>query len=292
MATLLTGASGFIGRRVLKLLMQNNEFVYAFGRNYPKEIDHLSSVKWIHGDIATGKGLEDIPWKDISQVIHLAASGVKASHRNWSEAISVNVVGTQRLLTCISAQRVCPKLFLARTFYEKLIHQAPGLLNNPYIATKLASSELGFMFARHYPEAVCFGTFFQVYGPGDAPENVLSYAAREIKSGGKAVIGSGKGLRDWIYIDDAARAVVASIKHTHSGQQTTVDIGNGSLHSIRGVVERLAEICGRNPEDAVRFNSSLDRSDVDLQAQAEEFPTSWSPSVSLDDGLTALLSSL
>lgn len=289
MAILLTGASGFIGRSVLKLLIARGESVIVFGRKHPFSANEKCEVDWISGDLALGEGLQSIPWNRVTAVIHLAAAGVKAASRKWPDALAVNVLGTQRLLNIIRSLKITPKLFIARTFYEKFTDDSPILLENPYIATKVVASELVRSFSESYGGHVVFGTFYQVYGPGDDPGNVLSYAASEFKAGRQPVFGSGRGLRDWIYITDAAKAVVASLAIERSNS-IEVDIGSGELRSIRDMVKLLHSLCDGAPEPI--FVSSKDRADVNLVAKAISPVDGWRPCATSYFGLTQLLKSL
>ena len=103
MKVLLTGATGFVGRHVLDLLLQEGRTVVCFGRRPAVSSIQTGQLVNVIGDLATGSGLQEVPWRDIDAVIHLAASGVKAKHRVWADALSVNVVGTQRLLATVAA---------------------------------------------------------------------------------------------------------------------------------------------------------------------------------------------
>jgi UDP-glucose 4-epimerase len=282
----LTGATGFIGRHVLGLLLEQGDTVVTFGRSAPRPVApaHAARHRHVTGDLATGDNLAQLPWAEIRQVIHLAAAGVKASRRAWPEALAVNVVGTQHLLAAVSAAPLRPRVFIARTFYEDLVEQSPAMLDNPYIATKHAATQLARLFAQSYAGGLVFGTFFQVYGPGDDPGNVLSYAAREFQAGRTPVFGSCKGLRDWIYITDAADAVLACL----AAPPADYDIGTGQLISIREIIQTLA--AQTNSPAAPVFDPARDRGDADFTLAARTLPPIWHPAVDIPSGLSHLLS--
>lgn len=293
MNILLTGSTGFIGRYVLSLLLSEGHCVVTLDRHQVSDAEkpQNDSLVRLIGDISTGVGFDKIPWEDLDAVIHLAASGVKASYRIWADAVSANIVGTQRVLNEIQLKcKKFPVVFIARTFYEHLTYQAPSLLENPYIATKLAASQLAELWARKYEGSTIFGTFFQVYGPGDASGNVLSYAVSEMKAGRSPVFGSGRGLRDWIYITDAAAAVLAGI-YKHEKGLNRFDIGTGELNSIRSVIEQLACLLDHQVE-SISFDAKRDRDDVNLQLAAQKPPTGWFPKTSITEGLKAIYKSI
>ena len=289
MTILLTGATGFIGRHVLSRLWARDDQVVSFGRAAPRVSEkHTRQHRHVLGDLATGAGLDGLPWAEFDQVIHLAAAGVKASRRAWPEALAVNVVGTQRLLAGLRASAAAPRIFIAKTFYEDLVNQAPACLENPYVATKRAATQLAQLFAETYSGGMAFGNFFQVYGAGDDPGNVLSYAALEFKAGRSPVFGSGQGLRDWIHVSDAASGVLACMDSAGGPPVQNFDIGSGELRSIRQMVETLQALCPESPKPI--FDPSRDRPDIDIVAQARKLPPGWASTVPYQHGLARLLS--
>jgi len=286
MAVLLTGGTGFLGRHVLTQLIAEGKRVVVYGRRKPPA---LNGFQFVEGDITSADGLQALPWAEISEVVHLAAAGVKASSRVWPEALAVNVVGTQRLWDAISSGGQAPSVFYARTFYEDFVSSNPELLENPYVATKWAAHELTMLFARDYPGAFVCGNLFQVYGPGDSSASVLGYAAAEFQAGRQPVFGSGTGLRDWINVSDATSAVLASLA-TKPGEKAVYDIGSGELRSLREMVEQLHRLFPAAP--APIFDPARDRNDLGLSARAIRFPPRWRPSVSVVSGLTFLRDSI
>lgn len=290
MTILLTGATGFIGRHLLALLLERGNTVVSYGRSQPEIAPAYASFhRHVSGDLVTGAGLADVPWNEVDQVVHLAAAGVKASRRAWPEAVAVNVIGTQRLLDMLTRLARPPRVFLARTFYEEFVGQAPNLLENPYISTKHAATELGRLFAQTYSGGVIFGNFFQVYGPGDDTGNVLSYAAREFKAGRAPVFGSGSGMRDWIFITDAAAAVYYSMQ-SPSSRTVDYDIGTSSRTSIREMVEGLSALSGGKTPPV--FDPTKDRGDQSLSLFAQKTPPAWMPEVDVSQGLKLLYQSV
>lgn len=280
MAILLTGATGFIGSAVLQLCQEKP--IITYGRTRPT-FNQSKSFQCTHitGDIGDGSGLESICWDEIDYVIHLAAAGVKAVRRDQAEADKVNRQGTVNLLNAIEAAGVNPTIFYAKTFYENCVAAFPTLRGNPYVESKLQAGQVVDRFAESYAGKLIFGTFFQIYGPGDHPKNIINYAATEIKAGRTPVLGSGAGARDWCYISDAAAAVVHSL--SLSGRRSKIDIGSGELTRIRTVIETLVAIAGGKV--APVFDPSRSRDDLSIAEKAEHLPAGWSPKVSLQEGL-------
>ncbi len=278
MAILLTGATGFLGGATLDTLLADGRSVVALGRR-PTGRTH-PALREISGDLAGAVDFSALPWAGIDSVVHLAAAGVKASARGWPSTLQVNVVGTQRLLDAVERHaRPGVVTFAARTFYELALEAGSPLLENPYIATKAAATDLARLWTARTGRPLSIGTIFQLYGPGDDSGNVLSYAAHRLRNGEPAIFGSGRGMRDWLYLEDAARAVVAA--STQAGEW---DIGSSDLFSLREVIERLADIAGAD-RSLLTFDPSRDRADTDLRLAARRQPTGWSPEYALEDGL-------
>ncbi len=288
MTILITGAHGFIGRKVLELLLQEGHAVVSLVRKPSANLSTTSKFTEVVVDLATGSGLAFVPWSNIDTVIHLAAAGVKSSTRVWSEAIWTNIRGTMNLLDSVGKIKSRnPTVLLFRTFYENFTEQNPALLDNPYIASKALAYRFSQQWEQTYSGKVIYATLFQVYGPGDKNDSVLSYAVAELRARRKAMFGSGRGMRDWIYIDDAARAVLAIV---NSGEtfQREVDIGTGDLHSIREMVEQIVDNLKLSRESCV-FDPARDRPDVGIEARALCKPKDWSPIICVSEGIKNLL---
>lgn len=286
MTLLLTGATGFLGRHVLPRLLAAGHVVHTLGRRPPGPAEERRH-DWT-GDLGGSAPLPPLPWEEIDRIVHLAASGVKASHRAWNDALAVNVVGTATLLDAVERLALRrPPVLVTRTFYEDLIPEHPALAENPYIATKAAGSRLVRQWAARTGRPVTFASVFQVFGPGDDPGNVLSYAAARLAACEPATFGSGRGLRDWLPVDDAA-AALASL--AESGAPGTFDIGSGELRSIRDMIDSLARLAGA-PADLLTFDPTCDRPDADLVRRAENPPPGWKTATPLDDALRSLLDS-
>ncbi len=287
MSVLVTGGSGFIGRNVIKTLIAEGNNVIAFNRRKIVDFIDKKNFKWVQGNLSTGEGLQNVPWKELDSVIHLAAAGVKASKREWAESIQVNIIGTQRLLLFIEKYAVkLPNVFIAKTFYEKLINDIPEFRTNPYIATKEASSSLTELWSEGFRGATIFGTIYHTFGPDDDPSSVLSYAAKQFKSKKPAVFSSGIACGDWLYIDDTVSGILKAIKEAKQDVNHW-DIGSGNLHTVRDLVEQLMLLSGRNKDDVV-FDPLLDRVDVSLRESAKKLPPGFIPKFTITQGLEEL----
>ena len=292
MSVFVTGASGFVGRHLLSRLLDEGHNVIAYDLKPPVSPNYAGRhTHIITGDLSSGEGLEQIVWEEVDAVVHLAAAGVKASRRNWSECVSVNIVGTEQLLHAMSQVSPTPLLVYPRTFYEDYLNEIPGLKKNPYIFTKTAATKIVEMWASDNKNAnVVFGSIFQAYGAGDDPGNILTYTTNCLKNGVTAELGSGNGLRDWIYIDDLVDAFTRALK-VNGNKIQYFDFGTGQLTSIKQVVVKLAGLMGCS-NDLLSFDSSRDRHDTELISRAKKFLPAWKPRLSLEEGIINYIDSL
>ena len=289
MRVLVTGASGFIGNNLLPRLLDEGHNVIAYDLKPPIYKDHACGhTRIITGDLSSGEGLDQIVWEEVDAVVHLAAAGVKASRRNWSECISVNIVGTEQLIHAMSRISTQPLIIYPRTFYEDYLNEFPDLKNNPYIVTKTAGTKIIELWARNNKNArLVFGTIFQAYGPGDDPGNVLSYTAECLKSSIPTKLGSDKSLRDWIYINDLIDAFIRTLNFSGDRIQY-FDFGTGKLTSLRKMVETLAQLMGK-PKSLLHFDVRKDRGDMEINAKAKNFLSGWKIHYSVEQGLTSFV---
>ena len=292
MKIFLTGANGFIGRHLLPRLLDKGHNVISYDIKEPVfQGNAYGKMRTIIGDLTSGEGLDEIKWEEIDAVIHLAAAGVKASDRNWYGCISVNMLGMEKILYAIGEVSPPPLLIYPRTFYEDCISESSDLKNNPYIVTKTAATKIVELWARNNKNArVVFCTIFQAYGSGDDPGNILTYTANCLKEGVAAKLGSGKGLRDWIYIDDIVGAFLRGLEVTGDNIQY-FDFGTGKLTSIKEVVVKLAGMMGYSNE-LLSFDSKRDRYDTKLRSCAKHILPKWKPSLSLDEGINKYIDAL
>jgi nucleoside-diphosphate-sugar epimerase len=241
---------------------------------------------FVEGSLDEADGFAAVPWAEIGAVFHLGAAGVKAGARDWATCVRVNIGGTLNLLRRLDGKPAVPLVY-AHTFYEDFVGSTPALAENPYVVTKHAATRLVEDFALRHPGAVVTAKLFQVYGPGDAPSNLIPYAARQLRAGEPALLGSGEGLRDWLHVSDVASGLAACLAGGQPGRLRQFELGSGELYSIRQAVETLADAMGR-PRSLLRFDPALDRGDTRIAAKARQLPPDWHPRFTLATGLADL----
>jgi UDP-N-acetylglucosamine 4-epimerase len=283
---LVTGSSGFLGSQFCDSVLKLGNRVTAFDVHENPISGYHEQYRFIQGDLSTGEGLDEIPWSLIDVVVHFAAMGVKSVARDWQNCTLVNLLGTSRLLKCLQLCQHSPFLVYAHSYYEDFIDKIPSFQQNPYIVTKYVSTEVVRHFSRGYAGKVMLAKIYQVYGRGDAPKNLIPYVINCLENHKVAHLGSGRGKRDWIAIDDVVEAIQSGIQEMKSGEKRCCEfeIGTGEIFSVKEVLERLVTLMNK-PMELLDFDPSRDRDDLTAVGCAHNKPSGWIPRFALNEGL-------
>lgn len=289
---LITGVSGFVGQKLAARFLEAGHSVIGVDlRAGDFDFAGHPDFQFCAVDLTDPVSVADLPLEDIDLLYHLAAAGVKANTRQWALCLRVNVMGTanlmQALMQRVSHGQPVPRIVYTKTYYEDHLETIPAFQENPYVLSKLVATYWLQVLVSIYPQSITIAKVFQVYGPGDDPNNVLSYAARTLKAGEKASFGSGQSLRDWIYIEDFIAGRIAC-GADHGVGLHRFDLGSGERHSIREMVELIAELVG-STEELLAFDPSKDRGDTEIEDWAQNLPPDFVTNYSRSQGLRALL---
>ncbi len=248
---LITGGAGFIGSHVVKLFVNKypeykivnlDKLTYAGNLENLKGIENTSNYKFIKGDICDKTLLEDIFKKEnIDSVIHLAAeSHVDRSIEDPFEFASTNIMGTLTLLHV--AKNYWYGNMEDKLFYHISTDEVYGSLGNeglftettsydpksPYSAAKASSDHFVRAFNNTYGMPVVITNCSNNYGPNQFPEKLIPLFINNIRNNNPLpVYGKGENIRDWLYVEDHAKAIDVVF---HKGR-------NGETYNIGGLNE-------------------------------------------------------
>ena len=280
---LVTGASGFIGRHLVRELGTRGCEVLAVSRR--ERAAETDGVRWIRADLADAAAVDRIVAETKPGTIYHLASHV-TGRRDLSEvrpAFSANLESTMNLLVAATAAGTA-RIVLAGSMEEPDLGagEAPS---SPYSAAKGAATLYARLFRSLYATPVVSARIFMVYGPEQPDESkVVPYAIRCALAGEAPAISSGSRPVDWVYVDDVVRGLVA-LGETAGFEGETCDLGSGELVTVREVVERICREIGSPPPSigaiADRPLEAVRRANV----AGTEARIGWRPAVSLDEGL-------
>lgn len=316
---LVTGGAGFIGSAVVRMLLQRDARVVNLDKlTYAGNLDSLADVAadpcyvFEHEDICDAAAVARVLAQyQPTAILHLAAeSHVDRSIDAPSDFIQTNIVGTYVLLT--ESRRYWASLPADRARRFRFLHVSTdevfGSLgdegffseataynpSSPYSASKASADHLVRAWHRTFGLPTIVTNCSNNYGPHQFPEKLIPLTILNAIAGKPIrVYGKGENVRDWLYVDDHADALLSVMARGRIGE--TYAISGGNEWRNIDVVER---ICTTLDEMRPRANGSryrelirfvADRPGHDLRyaidASKIERELSWRPSESFESGL-------
>jgi len=322
MNILVTGGAGFIGSAVLRLLISETEhtvinvdkLTYAGNLDSLTEIDSNERYHFERVDICDQSSVEALFEKYLPDLImHLAAeSHVDRSITGAGDFINTNINGTFVLLEVarkywsglekekksafrfhhISTDEVYGSLDDGGMFTEETAYDP----SSPYSASKAASDHLVRAWHRTYGLPVLLTNCSNNYGPYQFPEKLIPLIILNALQGKPLPIyGEGNQIRDWLYVDDHARALYKVVQEGEIGQ--TYNIGGNNektnMEVVTTICEILDELMPEHPEDITKYSDLImhvaDRPGHDLRyaidASKIDSQLNWSPAETFETGL-------
>lgn len=284
---LVTGAGGFIGKHLCRQLIIDRAKIHGVSRK--RHDNQASDIKWWYGDLADlafTRELIDMVKPEL--IFHLASHVV--GHRELQAVqptFHANLHGAVNLLTAAS-EMGCERIILAGSQEEPDLDQSSQAVPaSPYAAAKWAASAYARMCHALYQTPVTIARVFMVYGPGQKDtKKLLPYTILSLLDGIPPRLTSGERPVDWIYVQDVVEGLLAMAK-SEGLDGRTVDIGSGSLVTVRSIVETLTELIDNSVKP--QFGSVAERP-MEQVRKANHQETydliGWRPRISLEKGLT------
>lgn len=299
----MTGGAGFIGSAFIRLVLEetsDTEIINFDALTYAGNLDNLVGLdetrhKFIHGDICDREAVLKALPEDTDVIFNFAAeSHVDRSIHSADEFLRTNIIGTQVLLDAARAKGV-------RRFVQVSTDEVMGTLpeddnafftddsplqpNSPYSASK-ASAEFVVRAARE-----TFGVDAVItrcgnnYGPRQFPEKLIPLMiANAMNDEPLPVYGDGKNVRDWIYVEDHARAIWMVYEKGKSGE--AYNIGARNERQNLEVVTSILDALGK-PHSLIKYVT--DRLGHDrryaIDAARVENEIGWKTQTTWEEGL-------
>ncbi len=297
---LITGAAGFLGSALANQLAREGQQVRGLDDLSAGNPDSLfEDIHFTRGDVNDRPKLWTL-LQDVDCVYHLAARvSVPESVLYPREYNAVNVGGTVSLMEAMRDVGVRRVVFISSgAVYgdqgqQPLRETAIPDPGSPYAVSKLASEYYVRTIGRLWGIETVILRVFNAYGPGQnlppAHPPVIPNFLRQAVRGGTIVIhGDGSQTRDYVFVDDVVRAMVAAA--TAPGVDgLTLNVGSGTETSVRALVHLAQELTGRSAEVIYnpRSDPGVSRMRADLTLAGEKL--GYTPRITLAEGLRLTL---
>jgi nucleoside-diphosphate-sugar epimerase len=286
---LVTGASGFIGRHCLPLLVAQGYEVHALCR-HPLSIENLDVI-WHQVDLFDRVALQaSIAIIRPSHLLHLAWYAVPGKYWTGLEnfqwvQVSLDLVGI--FVECggkrIIAAGSCAEYDWSYGYCQANI--TPIAPQTPYGTCKQAFSLMLNSYARQTDVSCVWGRIFWLYGQYEDPNRLVSSVIKSLLGNRLAQCSAGNQIRDFLYVRDVADILVRLLGADLVG---TIDIGSGIPISIRNLVEYIANRLDRF--DLIQFgaipNNSQEAPLVVANPTRLRTELNWYPQYDLTSGIT------
>jgi nucleoside-diphosphate-sugar epimerase len=286
---LITGAGGFIGRKLATQLTLAGAEVHGTSRNERNERngDPLP-ITWWKGSFEDLESARTI-LNEVQPNIIFHLSGMATAINTVDHILPTYhslVTSTVNTLS-LAANMGCQRILIIGSTNEPLGMDP----NSPYSAAKWASSMYAGLFHRLYDMPIVIPRASVGYGPGQAANKLIPYVISQMINGEKPKLSSGSWKTDWIYIDDMVEGLIRCA--TEPGiEGLTLDIGTGQVTSVREIVEKIVTLI--EPSVTPEFGALPDRYVEHTPVANTEYTLEkirWKSSVSLDEGLRRTIGS-
>ena len=296
MKALVTGGAGFIGSHLVDVLLQSGHRVTVldnFSTGRRENLDHVKgSITLVEGDLSTA-GEWVAQFEGIDWVFHLAAlADIVPSIQKPESYFRSNVDGTFNVLRAASAARVKRLVYAASSSCYGIPDAYPTpetaeiRPQYPYALTKRLGEELVLHWAQVYKLPALSLRFFNVYGTRSRTSGTYGavfgvFLAQKLASRPLTVVGDGKQTRDFTYVTDVARALVAAAESERAG--AVYNVGSGYTVSVN----RLVELLGGDKVHIPKRPGEPDCTFADISRITEDL--GWRPSIAIEEGVAEIL---
>lgn len=324
---LITGVAGFIGSNLTEKIINENQIIGLddFNDYYSPRIKEQNIRGFIHhknfvlyrGDIRDENMLTKIFAEHrIDKIVHLAArAGVRPSLLNPSLYMSVNFIGTQKLLEQAAQSKIEHFIFASSSSVYGNNAKVPFSENDrienpisPYAISKIAGEKLCWLYHHVFGTPMTILRFFSVYGPKGRPDMAPYIFTKKILNGEKIeVYGDGSQARDFTYIDDIVDGIIKTLlfsiipapslspRRRGAGIQNfssfcIINLGNSYPIFVRELINTIEKITGKKAKIKYQEKRLGDVEKTFANIAKAEKLLNWRPQIGILEGLKKYIS--
>jgi len=306
MTVLVTGGAGFIGANFIFYWLRTHpgdrvvcvdRLTYAGNLSTLTEVLERPEFRFVQADIQDREAMDRLFGEEHPDVVvnFAAESHVDRSIEDPEIFLRTNVMGTAVLLDLcrkyktsrfhqVSTDEVYGDLPLDRTDL-RFTEETPLRASSPYSASKASADLLTLACWRTYGQPVTVSRCSNNYGPFQFPEKLIPLMiANALQDKTLPVYGTGRNVRDWLYVEDHCRAIDVILEKGRLGEVYNIG-GDHEMENI-ALVRRICQELGR-PESRIAYVTDRKGHDLRYGIDAGKLrqELGWRPAVSFDEGL-------
>lgn len=299
MKSIVTGGAGFIGSHLVDALLESGHEVIVldnFSTGRKENLHHvMDRIKLVECDLAVPDKWVEY-FADVDWVFHLAAlADIVPSIQKPESYFRANVDGTFNVLQASNVANVKRFIYAASSSCYGIPDQYPTKETAeirpqyPYALTKRMGEELVMHWAQVYKLPAISTRFFNVYGTRSRTSGTYGavfgvFLAQKLAGNPLTVVGDGTQTRDFTYVTDVARALIAAVKSNKSGE--IYNIGSGRSVSVN----ELVDLIGGEKIHIPKRPGEPDCTFADIEKIKTEL--GWEPEVPIKEGVEKVIENI
>ncbi len=303
---LITGGAGFIGSNIARFLLAKGQKVIIydnFSTGFKSNVQPSvigGKVKVIEGDICDFNALKKA-LKGADFVLHHAAlASVPRSLKEPLKTLDINVLGTLNALEAARQNKIRKFIFASSsTVYgngeiEPCKENAQTVCKSPYALSKLQGEQLCKIYTELYGLPTVCLRYFNVFGPRQNANGlyaavIAKFTDCALNKKSLLIYGSGRQTRDFIFVDDIAKANILAVLKGKEGE--IYNVAGGRSYTLLEIIKTIEKIC--KTKSAKKFLSpregDIKKSSADISKINK---IGFMPSINLENGLKATIKAI
>jgi dTDP-glucose 4,6-dehydratase len=305
MRWVVTGGLGFIGSHFIRLALRErpglevvnlDAMTYAGNPANLSELEQAPRYRFLRGDICDPAAVHDAIGVKADAIVNFAAeTHVDRSIDNPEVFLRTDTLGTQVLLEAVRRGRVSRLMQVSTDEVYGEVAQGESAENDPlrprspYAASKAAADLLALAYYATYGVPVVITRGSNTYGPNQYPEKIVPlFITNLLDDQPVPVYGDGLQIRNWLYVEDHARAVLRVLDHGVPGNVYNAG-GESSLTNLE-LTRVLVGACGRSMERHVEHVADRLGHDRRYALDCSRLRSlGWRPQIRFDEGIASTI---
>ncbi|MGP0587782.1 NAD-dependent epimerase/dehydratase family protein [Paenibacillus timonensis] len=286
---ILTGGTGFLGFGLLSELVARGVFVYVIVRKNSKRLQRLQGIEGIK--------VIELNMEDISELASYVDGADAFYHLAWEGGRNDYSAQVNNIQSTIDAMQVAGQIGVKQFVVtgsqaeygicnDEIHESTPTNPSTAYGACKLATYQILKTLAQQIKISLTWVRVFSVYGPGDNPNTLISYLFKCFKEGQTPQLTCGHQNWDFLYLEDAARALYLLGEKEKEG---LFNLASGISRQLKEFVIEVRNLISQNSD--LHFDEQKEEQVVQLKVNIAKIKeaTEWKPQINFSEGIISLL---